>query len=72
MCLISRNEWSPNGGNAIALETLLSIGPLDGEAYERFGCSATDSVHQQAVRGGCMKRSLVDPTNRSLAAFCKL
>ena len=35
----------------------------------RFGCSATDSVHQQAVRGGCMRRSLVDPTHRPLAAF---
>ena len=34
-----------------------------------FGCSATDSVHQQAVRGGCMRRSLVDSTKRSLVAF---
>ena len=40
-----------------------------GAAGERFGCSATDSVHQQAVRGGCMKRSPVDLTNHSLAAF---
>ena len=27
------------------------------------------SGHQQAVRGGCMKRSLVDPTSRPLADF---
>ena len=40
-----------------------------GEAGERFGCSATDSVHQHAVRGGCMRRSPGDSTNRSLAAF---
>ena len=40
-----------------------------GEAGERFGCSATDSVHQQAVRGGCMRRRPVDSTHRSLAAF---
>ena len=33
MCLISRNEWSPNGGNVITPEALLLIGPLDGEAY---------------------------------------
>ena len=26
-----------------------------GEVGERLGCSATDSVHQQAVRGGCMR-----------------
>ena len=31
--------------------------------------SATDSVHQQTVRGGCMRRSLVDPAHRSLATF---
>ena len=40
-----------------------------GEAGERFGCSVTDSVHQHAVRGGCMRRSPGDSTNRSLAAF---
>ena len=40
-----------------------------GEVGERFGCSATDSVHQQAVRSGCLRRSLVDPTSRSLADF---
>ena len=39
------------------------------EVGERFGCSATDSVHQQAVRGDCMRRRPVDPTHRSLAAF---
>ena len=38
-----------------------------GQAGERFECSATDSVHRQAVRGGCMKRRRVDPTSRSLA-----
>ena len=32
---------------------------------ERFGCSATDSVHQQAVRGGCMRRSPGDGSVRS-------
>ena len=26
-----------------------------GEVGERLGCSPTDSVHQQAVRGGCMR-----------------
>ena len=31
--------------------------------------SVTDPVHQQAVRGGCMRRRPVDSTNRSLAAF---
>ena len=40
-----------------------------GAAGERFGCSATDSVHQQAVRGGGKRRRPVDPTNRSPAAF---
>ncbi len=40
-----------------------------GDAGERFGCSATDSVHQHAVRGGCMRRNPGDSTNRSLAAF---
>ena len=25
-----------------------------GEVGERFGCSAADSVHQQAVRGDCL------------------
>ena len=40
-----------------------------GEEGERFGCSATDSVHQQAVRGGCMRRISVDSTKRSLTAF---
>ena len=40
-----------------------------GEVGDRSGCSATDSVHQQAVRGGCMRRSPVDSTKRSLAAF---
>ena len=39
------------------------------EVGEQFGCSATDSVHQQAVRGGCMRRSLVDSTSRPLAVF---
>ena len=42
------------------------------EVGERFGCSATDSVHQQLVRGGGMRRSPADSTNRSLAAFGKL
>ena len=36
---------------------------------ERFGWSATDSVHQQAVRGGCMRRRLLDPAHRSPASF---
>ena len=40
-----------------------------GAVGERFGCSATDSVHQQALRGGRMRRTLVDPTSRSLAVF---
>ena len=40
-----------------------------GEEGERSGYSATDSVYQQAVRGGRMRRSLVDPTHCSLAAF---
>ena len=40
-----------------------------GEVGERFGWSATDSVHQQAVRGGCMRRRLLDPTHRSPASF---
>ena len=40
-----------------------------GEEGERFGWSATDSVHQQAVRGGCMRRRLLDPTHRSPASF---
>ena len=39
-----------------------------GEVGERFGWSATDSVHQQAVRGGCMRRRLLDPTHRSPAS----
>ena len=33
MCLISRNEWSPNGGNANGPWSLLLSCPLDGEAY---------------------------------------
>ena len=33
MCLISRNEWSPNGGNANGPGSNLEGGPLDGEAY---------------------------------------
>ena len=40
-----------------------------GEVGERFGWSATDSVHQQAVRGGCMRRRRLDPTHRSPASF---
>ena len=40
-----------------------------GEVGERFGCSATDSVHQHAVRSGCIRRSLVDPIRRSLVDF---
>ena len=40
-----------------------------GEVGERFGCSATDSVHQEAVRGGCMRQRLLDPTHRSPASF---
>ena len=43
-----------------------------GEVGERFGRSATDSVHPQAVRGGGMRRSPADSTNRSRAAFGKL
>ena len=39
---------------------------------ERCGCAATDSVHQQRVRGGGMRRSPADSTNRSLATFGKL
>ena len=54
-----------SGGNLTAEQTPQNSGMRG----ERFGCSATDSVHQQAVRGGCMRRSLADPTNRSLAAF---
>ena len=42
------------------------------EVGERCGCAATDSVHQQLVRGGGMRRSQADSTNRSLAAFGKL
>ena len=42
------------------------------EVGERFGCAATDSVHQQLVRGGGMRRSPANSTNRSLAAFGKL
>ena len=42
------------------------------EVGERFGWSATDSVHQQLVRGGGMRRSPANSTNRSLAAFGKL
>ena len=34
----------------------------------RFGCAATDSVHQQLVRGGGMRRSPADSTNRSMSA----
>ena len=40
-----------------------------GEVGERFGCSATDSFHQQAVRGGRMRRRSVEPTSRSLVDF---
>ena len=36
---------------------------------ERFGCSATDLIDPQAVRGGCMRRSLVDPTLARLPLF---
>ena len=43
-----------------------------GEVGERFGWSATDSVHQQAVRGGCMRRRRLDPTHRSPASFWTL
>ena len=39
---------------------------------ERCGCAATDSVHQQLVRGGGMRRSQADSTKRSHAAFGKL
>ena len=42
------------------------------EVGERCGCAATDSVHQQLVRGGGMRRSLADSTNRALAVFGKL
>ena len=42
------------------------------EVGERCGCAATDSVHQQLVRGGGMRRSPADSTNRALAAFGKL
>ena len=40
-----------------------------GAAGERFRCSATDSVHQQAVRGGCMRRRSVDPIHGSPVVF---
>lgn len=40
-----------------------------GEVGERFGCSAADSVHQQSVRGGCLRWCAVDSTNGSLGAF---
>ena len=43
-----------------------------GEVGERCGRSATDSVHPQAVRGGDMRRSPADSTNRSLADLGKL
>ena len=42
------------------------------EVGERFGCSATDSVHPQPIRGGGMRRIPADSTNRALAAFGKL
>ena len=42
------------------------------EVGERFGCSATDSVHQQLVRGGGMRRIPADSTDYSLAALGKL
>ena len=45
------------------------MGMVIGTAAYRFGWSATDSVHQQAVRGGCMRRRLLDPTHRSPASF---
>ena len=35
MCLISRNEWSPNGGNVICQKVLLFNGVFFGEAYGR-------------------------------------
>ena len=35
-------------------------------------CSATDSVHQHAVRSGGMRRSPADLTSRALVAFCRL
>ena len=34
MCLIFRNEWSPNGGNVICQKALLFNGVFLGEAYE--------------------------------------
>ena len=40
-----------------------------GEVGERFRWSATDLVHQHAVRGGCMRRRLLDPTHRAPASF---
>ncbi len=40
-----------------------------GEVGERFGCSATDSVHQDAARRGGMRRSRGDLTNRARVAF---
>ena len=35
---------------------------------ERVGYSATDSLHQQAVRSGGMRRSRGDSTSRALVA----
>ena len=40
-----------------------------GEMGERFGCSATDSVHPQAVRSVGMRRSRGDSTSRALVAL---
>ena len=39
-----------------------------GEVGERVGYSATDSLHQQAVRSGGMRRSRGDSTSRALVA----
>ena len=41
----------------------------DRDLEMRFGCSATDSVHQHAVRSGGMRRSPADLTSRALVAF---
>jgi transposase-like protein len=40
-----------------------------GEMGEWLGCSAADSVHQQAVRGGCLRWSPVDSTKSVLLLF---
>ena len=65
----------PGGLRSVVAESVLVKQQLlilnrsrTGEVGERVGYSATDSLHQQAVRSGGMRRSRGDSTSRALVA----